>query len=280
MSIDTKTVVKFDLGEQFHIAEKVLASIKEFVSDYSYTTGDIYFHESIESTVDKFGLDSLDTVELIMFLEQEFNVELPDDKAENCRTVADLTMLVANYVMEKKANNCPVCDQIPENGCGACEDDETEDDETEDAEPLSTVGLLILPSLVTAGEFINIHPISLEEATELVNDFTKRVESQRKTKIHTEYDEDTDHIEFYHNVIDFSQMDKETIEDPDQVQYEINSLATSTIPTKRGTRAVFISAGAIGVGTTVVFNQNWATMNFSDYTIFKKLQEIQEKFTA
>ncbi len=35
------------------------------------------------------GADSLDTVELIMELEKEFNVAIPDDQAENIGTVGD-----------------------------------------------------------------------------------------------------------------------------------------------------------------------------------------------
>ena len=35
------------------------------------------------------GLDSLDTVELIMEFEKEFGITIPDDKAEGIKTVAD-----------------------------------------------------------------------------------------------------------------------------------------------------------------------------------------------
>ena len=35
------------------------------------------------------GADSLDTVELIMEFEKEFNVSIPDDQAENIQTVGD-----------------------------------------------------------------------------------------------------------------------------------------------------------------------------------------------
>ena len=37
--------------------------------------------------VDDLGADSLDTVELIMELEEEFGIEIPDDDAENITTV-------------------------------------------------------------------------------------------------------------------------------------------------------------------------------------------------
>ena len=35
------------------------------------------------------GADSLDTVELIMEFEKEFGITIPDDQAENIKTVAD-----------------------------------------------------------------------------------------------------------------------------------------------------------------------------------------------
>jgi acyl carrier protein len=43
------------------------------------------------------GADSLDTVELIMEFEKEFNISIPDDQAENIATVGDaVSYLEAN----------------------------------------------------------------------------------------------------------------------------------------------------------------------------------------
>ena len=39
--------------------------------------------------VEDLGADSLDVVELVMALEEEFDLEIPDDKAEGISTVAD-----------------------------------------------------------------------------------------------------------------------------------------------------------------------------------------------
>ena len=39
------------------------------------------------SFVDDLGADSLDTVELVMALEEEFNVEIPDEDAETISTI-------------------------------------------------------------------------------------------------------------------------------------------------------------------------------------------------
>jgi acyl carrier protein len=43
------------------------------------------------SFIDDLGADSLDIVELVMALEEELNVEIPDDSAENITTVKDAT---------------------------------------------------------------------------------------------------------------------------------------------------------------------------------------------
>ncbi|MDD6564577.1 MAG: acyl carrier protein [Clostridiales bacterium] len=48
------------------------------------------------SFVDDLGADSLDIVELIMGLETEFDIEIPDEEAEKIRTVGD----AVNYIKE------------------------------------------------------------------------------------------------------------------------------------------------------------------------------------
>lgn len=48
------------------------------------------------SFVDDLGADSLDIVELIMGLETEFDIEIPDEKAEKISTVGD----AVNYIKE------------------------------------------------------------------------------------------------------------------------------------------------------------------------------------
>ena len=42
-----------------------------------------------KSFVDDLGADSLDIVELVMAMEDEFGFEIPDDEAESIRTVGD-----------------------------------------------------------------------------------------------------------------------------------------------------------------------------------------------
>jgi acyl carrier protein len=46
--------------------------------------------------IEDLGADSLDTVELVMALEEEFGIEVPDEQAEKLQTVGD----VIKYVEE------------------------------------------------------------------------------------------------------------------------------------------------------------------------------------
>ena len=46
------------------------------------------------SFVDDLGADSLDTVELVMALEEEFGIEVPDEQAEKLQSVGDVIKYV------------------------------------------------------------------------------------------------------------------------------------------------------------------------------------------
>ncbi|BBM38247.1 acyl carrier protein [Leptotrichia hofstadii] len=50
------------------------------------------------SFVDDLGADSLDTVELIMAFEEEFDIEIPDEDAQKIKTVKD----VIEYIESKQ----------------------------------------------------------------------------------------------------------------------------------------------------------------------------------
>ena len=52
---------------------------------------------SESSFVEDLGADSLDTVELVMALEEEFGMEIPDDAAEKITTVQQ----AIDYIMER-----------------------------------------------------------------------------------------------------------------------------------------------------------------------------------
>lgn len=49
------------------------------------------------SFVDDLGADSLDIVELVMALEEEFDLEIPDEDAEKIRTVSDSVKYIQEH---------------------------------------------------------------------------------------------------------------------------------------------------------------------------------------
>jgi acyl carrier protein len=55
-------------------------------------------HTTAASFVDDLGADSLDTVELVMALEEEFEIEIPDEDAEKITTVQQ----AIEYINERR----------------------------------------------------------------------------------------------------------------------------------------------------------------------------------
>ena len=46
------------------------------------------------SIVDDLGADSLDVVDLVMSIEEEFDVEIPDEEVENIKTVGEIVKYI------------------------------------------------------------------------------------------------------------------------------------------------------------------------------------------
>jgi len=67
--------------------------VKAVVAEQLDVSGDI---DNNASFIDDLGADSLDTVELVMSLEEEFDCEIPDDQAENITTVQQAIDYVNN----------------------------------------------------------------------------------------------------------------------------------------------------------------------------------------
>lgn len=78
-------------------AEKSIEQrVKEIIVEQLGVTADQVAPEA--KFIEDLGADSLDTVELVMALEEEFGQEIPDEEAEKLQTVGD----VIKYVEEKQ----------------------------------------------------------------------------------------------------------------------------------------------------------------------------------
>jgi acyl carrier protein len=75
---NVETKVKGIIAEQLGVSEEEIKITSSFIEDL--------------------GADSLDIVELVMAMEEEFEVEIPDEEAENIKTVQD----AVNYVNTHK----------------------------------------------------------------------------------------------------------------------------------------------------------------------------------
>ena len=75
-------------------SEEVLEKVKEIIVEQLGVAESSITMEA--SFIDDLGADSLDIVELIMALEEEFDIEIPDSDAEKVVTVQD----VVDYIKE------------------------------------------------------------------------------------------------------------------------------------------------------------------------------------
>ena len=75
---------------------QIEAKVKSIIADQLGVGEDEIKPES--SFIEDLGADSLDIVELVMAMEEEFEVEIPDEEAENIKTVGD----AINYINTHK----------------------------------------------------------------------------------------------------------------------------------------------------------------------------------
>ena len=69
------------------MSNDIKPKIKKIVADHLGIEEEKVTEEA--SFIDDLGADSLDTVELVMAFEEEFNIEIPDDMAEKITTIKD-----------------------------------------------------------------------------------------------------------------------------------------------------------------------------------------------
>ena len=78
-------------------SEEIFEKVKAIIVDLLQVSEDAVTLEA--HFIDDLGADSLDLVELIMGIEEEFNIEIPDGEAEKVVTVGD----VVDYIKENVA---------------------------------------------------------------------------------------------------------------------------------------------------------------------------------
>ncbi len=80
------------------MSDSTEAKVKEIIINELGVESDKVTPEA--SFIDDLGADSLDTVELVMAFEEEFDIDIPDEDAEEMRTVGDAVA----YIKKQKAS--------------------------------------------------------------------------------------------------------------------------------------------------------------------------------
>ena len=78
------------------MSDDISSKVKKIVADHLGIEESKVTDES--SFIDDLGADSLDTVELVMAFEEEFDCEIPDEAAEKIQTVKDAIDFINNNV--------------------------------------------------------------------------------------------------------------------------------------------------------------------------------------
>jgi acyl carrier protein len=91
-----ETEIRFIWRSTNMATSTIEAKVKSIIADQLGVGEDEIKPES--SFIEDLGADSLDIVELVMAMEEEFEVEIPDEEAENIKTVGD----AINYINTHK----------------------------------------------------------------------------------------------------------------------------------------------------------------------------------
>ena len=76
------------------MSKEISSKVKKIVADHLGVEEEKVVDEA--SFIDDLGADSLDTVELVMAFEEEFNIEIPDDVAEKITTIKEAIEHIEN----------------------------------------------------------------------------------------------------------------------------------------------------------------------------------------
>jgi acyl carrier protein len=76
--------------------DSIFESVRGILVDQLGVDADVVNLES--NFIDDLNADSLDIVELVMAMEQEFGISIPDEEAEHIKTVGDAVEFIKNNV--------------------------------------------------------------------------------------------------------------------------------------------------------------------------------------
>ncbi|MDW8165794.1 MAG: acyl carrier protein [Elusimicrobiota bacterium] len=85
-----------------HMSEDIAAKVKNIIAESLGV--DINEVTENASFVNDLGADSLDNVELVMTLEEQFGIEIPDEDAEKIQTVGQAIEYIKNKLAQKEQN--------------------------------------------------------------------------------------------------------------------------------------------------------------------------------
>ncbi len=74
--------------------DQIFETVQKILVDQLGVEEDLITMES--NFIDDLNADSLDIVELVMAMEQEFNISIPDEEAERIKTVGDAVDFIKN----------------------------------------------------------------------------------------------------------------------------------------------------------------------------------------
>jgi len=74
------------------MSDSIEQKVKDIIVEQLNVTPDQVTKEA--KFIDDLGADSLDTVELVMAFEEEFDIEVPDEEAEKLQCVSDITAYI------------------------------------------------------------------------------------------------------------------------------------------------------------------------------------------
>lgn len=222
---------------------------------------------------DASGLGVYEYMQIIIELENEFGVTIDDSEIFNSKTFLDLIVLFRKAKPSlskiKNANEVDEVDEVDEiDNNKLVEVDEVDEVDNNKLVIEDTGCILYLPSFCGDGTFSLTLGLSEDECVKKIKDFEWDTLKARKIRYHSDYDEDN---------VAVTRMRFGDSESFDSIGLrDIYKMLVSKIPTYRGIRPIFINLKdkVIGIGTTVIYNINWAAVGVEERNLYERVKEI------